>query len=126
MTSQAKSNSIDTIRQINQVARKYYHHDHVEFDHTSYLKDCLKALVSFFSEALLGDPSSQYADGYEEGPYLFSALSYKNDSGHIDFVRLEDNSDYQFSSYETRDLFAPAISELLVAIREDASKIGRA
>ncbi|PYS66794.1 MAG: hypothetical protein DMF69_25040, partial [Acidobacteria bacterium] len=119
MTPKANSNSIDTIRRINQVARDHYHNEeNVDFDHMAYLSGCFEALIDFFSNEL-SDKSCAGAEVDSE--YLFSALSYKIEaSEQIDFVKVNDKP-YDYVTEGLESLFEPTIDNLLQDINDQKS-----
>jgi hypothetical protein len=105
-------NSIDAVRRINQIARKYYYETEGIFDHTSYLSDCFGCLVEFFNDLSL--------PGSGAPPYIFSALTSKNeDKDKIEVVKLGKRfgSGYHFVDGEVRTLLEPTIDRLLTDIQ---------
>lgn len=113
-------NSIDTIRLLNLIARKYYHNDDGTFHHEAYLRDCFKCLLTFFSTELYVGESAE-----RENVFLFAALTYKKeDSTRIELVKLDDGLGYYFNKdaeAELAALFNPVIEELYKAIYKKKS-----
>lgn len=97
-------NSIDTVRQINQIARNHYHKDDEVFDHKMYLQDCFTCLQDYFI--------SEFPQ-----KYLFSALTqkYEGTKRLIEVVKADEGNKgtgYHFAD-GTNILFEPTIAELL-------------
>lgn len=112
--------SIDTIRRLNVVARKYYHKENVKFNHESYIQECLECLLSFFStELFVGEGANR------ENAYLFAALTYKKEENpKIELVRVADGLGYYFAGeveQELEDSFNRIIGELYEAIHKRES-----
>jgi hypothetical protein len=120
MTTHLRLNSIDTIRQLNVVARKYYHNENGEFNHESYIRECFECLLSFFSTELYVWEGTK-----RENAYLFAALTYKReDSPKIELVKLTDGPGYYFADEVEQDLaksFSRVIDELYQAIDSEES-----
>jgi hypothetical protein len=120
MTAHPRLNSIDTIRQLNAVARRYYHNENGEFNHESYIRDCFECLLSFFStELFVGEGAGR------ENAYLFAALTYKReDSPKIELVKITDGFGYYFADDVEQDLansFNRVIDELYQSIDNEQS-----
>jgi hypothetical protein len=115
MTADYRLNSIDTIRQLNVVARKYYHGENGGFNHEAYIRECFKCLLSFFSTALYVREGAE-----RENAYLFAALTYKReDDPEVKLVKVTDDSDYDFADEVEEDLarsFSRIFEELYSAI----------
>jgi hypothetical protein len=107
-------NSIDAVRRVNQIARTYYYGTESGFDHKSYLRDCFRCLVDYFEE--LKFESSNHK------PYLFSALTSKNeDQDRIEVVKLNDGPGYHFVNADIRNALEPTIDQLLTEIQNKQS-----
>lgn len=120
MIPHPRLNSIDTIRQLNVVARKYYHNENGEFNHESYIRECFECLLSFFSTELFVREGAE-----RENAYLFAALTYKKeDSPKIALVKITDGSGYYFADDVEQDLvnsFNRVIDELYQSIDNEQS-----
>jgi len=119
MTS-PQMNSIDTIRQFNVIARRYYHNENVKFKHESYIRECFECLLSFFStELFVGEGADR------ENAYLFAALTYKReDNPNIDLVKITDGLGYYYAAGVERGLANSLnliIDELYQAIHKERS-----
>jgi hypothetical protein len=119
-TAVRRLNSIDVIRRLNVVARKYYHNEDVSFNHESYIRECFECLLSFFStELYVGEGEER------ENAYLFAALTYKKeDNPNIELVKVVDGFGYYFAQEVEDDLedsFNRIMDELYQAIYEGRS-----
>jgi len=118
MTADFWLTSIDAIRQLNVVARRYYHNESGGFNHEAYIRECFKCLLSFFSTALYVGEGAE-----RENAYLFAALTYKReDDPEVKLVKITDESDYYFADAVERDLaqsFSQIIEELYRAINKN-------
>lgn len=103
-------NSIDTVRQINQIARNHYHKDDEVFDHKLYLQDCFTCLQDYFISEL---PKK----------YLFSALTqkYEGTKRLVEVVKADEvnkGTGYHFAK-GAKILFESTIAELLKDIESE-------
>lgn len=115
MTADHRLSSIDAIRQLNVVARRYYHNENGGFNHESYIRECFKCLLSFFSAALyVGEGAAR------ENAYLFAALTFKReDDPDVRLVEITKGSGYYFADEVDQNLaksFSQIIKELYWAI----------
>ena len=103
-------NSIDTVRQINQIARNHYRNDDEVFDHKMYLQDCFTCLQHYFT--------SEFPQ-----KYLFSALTQKHEGTRklVEVVKADElnkGTGYHFAE-GANILFEPMIAELLEDIESE-------